>query len=74
MSSQDFLLPSDTTNREEDPVGDVPDEGPGEEANAEGTEPNIAPTPGHAGGPQPLTTAIDHSHQSTISPIYQPKW
>ena len=57
--TDDFLLPSDTTVREEDPVGDVPDEGPSEEAIDKGTEPNGTPTPGHAGRPHTSTTAIN---------------
>ena len=52
----DLLLPSARTDREEDHVRDMPDEGPGEEANDEGNEPNVAPTPGHDGGPQPSTS------------------
>ena len=51
----DLLLPSVPTDREADPVRDMPGEGPGEEANDERMEPTVAVTPGHAAGPQPST-------------------
>ena len=45
--TDDLLLPSAPTDREEHHVRDM------QEANDKATEPNIAPTPGHAGEPEP---------------------
>ena len=54
--TDDLLLPSVRTDREADPVRDIPGECPGEEANDERIDPTVAVTPGHAAGPQPSTS------------------
>ena len=54
--TDDLLLPSVPTDREADPVRDMPGEGPGEEANDVTIHPTVAVTPGHAVGPQPSTS------------------
>ena len=54
--TDDLLLPSAPTDREEAPFREMPDDSTGEEADDEAPEPNNAPTPGRAGVPQPSTS------------------
>ena len=56
--TDDLLLPSAPTDREEAPFREMPNDGPGEEADDEAPEPNNAPTPGRAGVPQPSTSTV----------------